>query len=140
MTDAVVLALIVAVPTVLTSAVVPVLMHILTANTRRQEKLDDYARQDRVAELLARSAKTTNEKLDIIEKTGNDVHILVNSQLTNIKQSLRTTLTALVAALKDTKWPNKDTEAAVVAAKEQIAILDSDLADRSVQQAKVNDR
>lgn len=94
-------ALIVAVPTVLTTAVVPVVLNVLGAKTRAAEKKADNERQDvmaaRVADVAKRAgeaamllstntakvalvAQETNAKLDVI-------HTLVNSTLTTAMQT-----------------------------------------------------
>lgn len=82
-------AVAVGVPTVIVSAITPIVMSILASRQRAAEKKADNQRADEIADRLAVAnvmasvaakeavvaAKTTNEKLDII-------HILVNSTLT----------------------------------------------------------
>ena len=92
--SAILIALIVAIPTVLASTFTPLATALMATRARRREKLEDYARQDLVAEraaevsatLLLRTkeraeeTKITNEKLDTI-------HTLVNSNMTAAMQA-----------------------------------------------------
>lgn len=75
MTDAILVALVVAI-------LGPVILNVLNARARHKEKLEDWARQDEVAEKLLRAnevvalqSRDTQKKLEVI-------HTLVNSNMT----------------------------------------------------------
>ena len=110
------IALIVAIPTVLTSAILPLVLNIVTARARTAEKIADNKRQDELttrtenaakdvaiqareaARLLvlntskvAEVAKETGDKIVVAAKVTNDkldvLHTLVNSQYTAALQA-----------------------------------------------------
>jgi len=135
-TEGIVLALIVAVPAMLS----PLLMALLTNRNRRQEKAEDYARQDIVAARLvkqnaavAESTKVVNNKLDVI-------HTLVNSNMTAAMQAeldaRKETLVLLKAAhgLK----PGEEGLVLIQKATEKIALLEATLSDRLKQSELVS--
>ncbi len=94
MADQIWLALIVAVPAIVTGAIAPLATVLITNRSRRKDKEQDWARQDAVAAQAAEAAKlllaanervaettaTTNAKLDVI-------HVLVNSSMTAAMQA-----------------------------------------------------
>jgi len=144
------LALIVAVPAMLS----PLLLSWLTNRQARMAKVEDYARQDLVAqkaadaakallaanEIVATNAKKTNEKLDVI-------HTLVNSSMTSAMQSeldarrIGVGLMVEIIALKRDagKEPTPEAQQAVESSKWIIKELEEQLADR-LKQAKIVER
>lgn len=166
------LALIVAVPALLS----PLFLSWLTnrnqqkvkeldAELKRREKLEDYARQDEVAErlvkqqnaavakvaevaeslrvenrIVAETTKTTNEKLDVI-------HVLVNSNMTASMQgelnALRIGLTQMREIIELKKaaglQPTPEVQMSVGSLMGKIAELEAQLADR-LKQSKVADK
>jgi len=142
--ESVLIAFIVAVASMLSS----LLLATLTNRQRRREKLEDYARQDAVAdkaaeaaklllaanERVAETAKITNGKLDVI-------HTLVNSNMTAAMQSeLDATvrehaMMVEVVALKRNagQEPNVTSLAAIEATERKIAELQAALRDRLKQ-------
>lgn len=130
----------------------PSLVAYLNGRQRHREKLEDYKRQDAVAEkLLTANAKvagqleennqTTNAKLDTI-------HTLVNSDMT---AALQAQLVALENSLylmeKNAAWevaqgddPSEASHSVILATKHQIQELRSNLEDRVKAQADVDKR
>ena len=111
---------------------------LLEAAIRRQEKLEDYARQDRVATALAtnnriveQANRQTNTKLDVI-------HTLVNSNMTAALQSeLDATKREMVMMIEvidlkkaSGKLPSEEALHAVELTQAKIAELQATLADR----------
>lgn len=94
MADQIWLALIVAVPAIVTGAIAPLATVLITNRSRRKDKEQDWARQDAVAaqareaarllldanERVAATTQVTNAKLDVI-------HTLVNSNMTAAMQA-----------------------------------------------------
>ena len=126
---------------VIVSVLAPVLLAALTNRQRRQERLDNWARQDEI-ELRQ---KENSEKLDII-------HHLVNSQLTAVMQAeadallheLQATIRELAMMKQmmdlhelDGKMPDNDLLLAVVRTEAVITRLTENLA---VLNAKINER
>lgn len=139
--DTVILALIVAVPAMLS----PLLLAVLTNRNQRRVKLDDYARQDVVAARLiasndeiATTAKATAEKLG---GQLQQIHTLVNSNLTAEMQArLEATRGQLVLMTEviDLKRvaghePTEDASILLGKTKSTIAELEATLADRLKQ-------
>ena len=136
--SAILVALIVAIPTVLASTFTPLAIAWMANHARRRERLEDYARQDLVAERVAETADTltestlqTNAKLDTI-------HVLVNSNMTAaMKAELDATIrekTVIIElmSLKETMGHETTTAtlAALKAAEDKITELTAVLRDR----------
>ncbi len=81
LSENIILALIVAATTGITTTIAPVAMAILTARQGRKDRQEDYARQDAVAARAALVAHT-------LQTQGGQIHELVNSNLTAIKEQL----------------------------------------------------
>lgn len=142
--DTVILALIVAIPAMLS----PLLLAWLTNRNRASEKAEDYARQDAVAskaeeaagllkknnEDVAKSAEETKAQLSVI-------HTLVNSNMTTEMQKNLTSTQATLVVLQEltelrrstNKPPKKETSDAIASVKAQITELEAALADRLKQ-------
>ncbi len=135
---AVLTALIVAIPTVLSSTFVPLTYAWMTNRARQQEKREDFARQDVVAarllaanERVANDTKVTNTKLDTI-------HTLVNSNMTAAMQAELDATTRELAVIRELiavkqgigQSPSVDALAAERAAHDKIAELTVVLTDR----------
>jgi len=142
-------ALIVAVPAVLS----PLLLSWLTNRHRRQEKFEDYERQDLVAakaeeaarlllaanERVAEATKETNEKLVDVAKVTGVIHTLVNSQLTGSKQSEFNAITRELALLQEIggSKPSERIRKAIKIAETSLAELAAVLADRATAAKQV---
>lgn len=153
--DTIWLALIVAVPAMLS----PLLLSLLTNRNRRLEKQEDYARQDEVArqaseaaskaaektedvarqlrftnQQVADNAKTTIGKLDVI-------HALVNSNMTSAMQSEFDATTRELALMREVvelkkvagHGPTVEVLAAIETTTRKISELHAALADRMKQ-------
>ncbi len=81
LSENIVLALIVAATTGITTTIAPVAMALVTARQARKDRQEDYARQDAVAAKAAQVAHALQEQ-------GGQIHELVNSNLTAIKEQL----------------------------------------------------
>lgn len=152
------LALIVAVPAIIS----PIIMSWLTHRHRRQERADDYARQDLVAQRVAnmaqeqriaatRAANVASEQRAVAEVATasrdrqetqlKQIHALVNSAMTAaIEEKLALAKRGLVLLLEIVNLrqqlqvkPTEEALAEIAAAKAQIADLELVLADRSRQ-------
>lgn len=130
--EAIWLALIVAIPATLT----PPIAAWWTNRTRRQEKEEDWARQDKVAERLleegkknaqsvAKVAEVAAETAKVTDKKLDQIHTVVNSQFTAIKKALlRATERELVLLTHIAgKRPTKDQAAEIEATQKQIKEL-----------------
>jgi hypothetical protein len=122
---------------------------------RRQDKADNYARQDAVAERLALTNKLVVEssiitqrqssQLATLDATSRKIHILVNSDMTaartNERDQTRLTLIALkrVQSLSVTQGLTipQDELDAISTAEQRILELDAILADRHQAQLTV---
>jgi predicted RNase H-like nuclease (RuvC/YqgF family) len=109
----------------------PIFLAYLTNNQRRQEKLEDWRRQDEVAARLLAATKHTDEVLDTI-------HTLVNSNMTAAMQSDLNSMKAQLALMKQvfrlTGKVAQDPSIEVVEAR--IAELTSQLEDRQKAQER----
>jgi heme exporter protein D len=85
--DAVLIAIIVAVPAVLTSVVAPVLIAWQQHRNRLEEKREDRAREDEVAAKLQASQTLVSDRTDITNRKLDKIHVLVNSNMTAAMQS-----------------------------------------------------
>jgi hypothetical protein len=133
--------IIVAAIAVFTSLTAPLLLAWRTERMHRRDRLDDWARQDRLAAGAARAARAaaaataavTNEKLDVI-------HGLVNGNLTAAMQAeldaLRVSAAMMheVMALRQAagQEPSADAAAALAATEAKIASLTAALAERKI--------
>jgi hypothetical protein len=141
--NAVLIALIVATA----SLTGPLLLARANARARRNEKQEDYARQDAVAaqaaeaarlllaenKKVAETAAVTNDKLDVI-------HVLVNSNMTAAMQGQLVALKAqlvLMQKLAEQKVSTEDEIGAIKAVQAQIAELEAALTDRLAATAVV---
>lgn len=119
----------------------PMLLAYFTGRQRRAEKLEDYIRQDQVAERAARAVvavaqvgMATNSKLEVI-------HGLVNSSLTSAMQSEHDAIAAQLILLKELtqirkdagKEPSTETISALGALEAKLAELTIHLAERAKQ-------
>jgi hypothetical protein len=111
---------------IVTSVVAPLLMAHLTTKNRRQEKAEDYARQDAVAaqvkaaavqtaeaakllvasnaEVAATAKETTartNEKLDVLDTGQKDIHALVDGDKTARMQAQLVSLEAQLVLMRE---------------------------------------
>ena len=79
---AILIALIVAIPTVLASTFTPLATALIANRARRREKIEDYARQDLVAERAAETSKRAADSTKITNAKLDSIHTLVNSNMT----------------------------------------------------------
>jgi len=117
MTEAVWLALVAACSGVFTALISPVIIMIVTARTHRQEKEEDWRRQDEVAQKAAEAnkailssnqglhdvAKENSIKLDDAAEAVGVIHTLVNSNLTEAKKSELRALKAQARLMEEMK-------------------------------------
>lgn len=128
--------LIIATAALLAGVASPYLISWQTNRQRRQERLDDYARQDAVADRLLRgqelaarqvaaTAQKTDQKLEVI-------HVLVNSNMTAAMQAALDATVTMLAVMRrlNILEPTAELGADIEATKQKIAEL----------QAAVNDR
>ncbi len=151
------IALIVAVPTVLTSFVAPIMLSVISSKQARADRQEDYARQDKVAAKaeeaarrlvasnteVAATAKTVasklNNKLDVI-------HGLVNSSMTAAMQSELDAVTSNVVLLEQIielkksagQAPTEDALKTVALMQDKMNELKANLTDRLLATAKTN--
>ncbi len=138
----IVLALIVAATTGITTTIAPVTMALITARQARKDRQEDYARQDAVAARAATVARklsdatsTSNIKLDAI-------HTLVNSNMTAALQAEHDAMVREAAMMQEVidlkraagQEPNELAVAAQMATNQRIAELESVLATRQKPQ------
>jgi type II secretory pathway pseudopilin PulG len=143
--SAVLVALIVAISSTIISIVSPILVSFLQNRTRRQEKAEDYARQDAVAQKAAEAAKlllAANERVaaNAVQTMSklDDIHTLVNSNLTTAMRAELDATTrelAVMSELIDLKRasghePSVDAMAAIKATKAKVSELSAVLKDR----------
>jgi hypothetical protein len=125
---AIVVAVIVAVPTVLATTLVP----LLTKRSERQERREVAARAAEAAELLAVNTKQAAEATQTLTDKVDVVHTLVNSNLTIATQKLREKTQRALNLLLEFE-PSNSVEINVL--KAELAELDAVLLDR-LKQAK----
>ncbi len=141
-TEGIWLALIVAVPATLS----PLAMAWFTARTKREEREQDWARQDIVAARLlvsnkqvAENTRITNGKLDVI-------HMLVNSNMTAAMQNEHDAVIRELAMMREVidlkraagQEPSIEVLAAIEATEAKIAELKIVLSERLNAAAKVD--
>jgi len=150
-TQPIYLALIVAIPTILSATVSPIIMSLINNRNRRKEKQEDYARQDAVAEQAAKAAKllvAANERVADTAKVTNGkldvIHTLVNSNMTAAMQAeldARLENLALLLEVVEMKRaaghsPNEETLVLIETTKRKITELKSSLGDRLKQSSE----
>ncbi len=140
--SAILVALIVAIPTVLASTFTPLAIAWMANHARRRERLEDYARQDLVAERVAETADIlteSNKKMALQTNAKLDsIHVLVNSNMTSaMKAELDATVREKAVlielmSLKETMGHETATSTLVAlkAAEEKITELTAVLKDR----------
>jgi hypothetical protein len=146
MSDTIVVAMLV-------SVIAPVIAGVVTSLLHRSEKREDWRRQDEVAdraieaadllrEATVLAAAETNGRLDTITGVVDEVHVLVNNNMT---EALKSELAALiqgrlalreVAALKQSAGLEADPETAIAiaAATDRIAEVAAELRDRTASE------
>jgi hypothetical protein len=127
MTDAVWVAMIVAVPT----TIAPVLLRITDSKARQLEKEQDYARQDAVAAKAAEAAMLLKENQAVVREQGerlggklDEIHAFVNSDMTAQK---RMNLALLVEIVALHRAAGEEPSPATIAA---ISDLEKEISDR----------
>jgi hypothetical protein len=129
-TQTVVVALIV-------SIIAPVVLSYLNGRQRKADKLENWAREDQVAarvlEVANRAATAQAQNASVLQ----DIHTLVNSDMTAARQAELTTTRLLILALKRIVDPDTATEEAIIGAEKRATELEQILADRLVAQRKV---
>lgn len=139
----------VAVPVILSTFLMPLIVKRMEAKTRAEERAEDKAELKEAAEKVqevARQAKETAAKqAEIAESAAieakklaekvNDVHTLVNSKLTGVTMKLRDRTKAL---LSDKMKAKRKKPLEIKFLQDELNMLDEELADRRVQQAKVD--
>lgn len=151
MDSSVVIALIVSVPTVLATTLVPLVLKIVDNKTRREERAADLAvvratadKADQVARQAQEAARLLSENTEIARQTTKNlsdtvnvvsdkvdvVHVLVNSQLTSAIEKLMEAKTDLLLLLKKYRPMDK---AGIEVLELEIAELRAVLADRRKQ-------
>jgi hypothetical protein len=142
----------------------PLLLSWLNGIQRRKEKIEDYAREDRVADRATAVAKQAAEAAQLLvednrrvakaaagaaDKTFgklDEIHTLVNSNMTASMQAeldatarevtlMREVIALHLAAGRD---PSAEAEAAIVSTESRIAELRAALDDRHVAQEQVD--
>src|SRR6478609_5634138 len=102
--------------TPLAAVVAPLLLAWLLGKQRTRERIEDYKRQDQVAEQVAQVAKNAKITTDSTDKQLRQIHTLVNSDMTAARQSeleqTRLTLTML-KRLVENESPNAEDEALI---------------------------
>lgn len=153
--DTVYIAAIVAVASAITSMTGPILLSALAGKQRREEKAQDWARQDMVADKAAEQAKLlvesqralltatkgTHEKLDVI-------HALTNSTLTIAMQAEYDSMTRELAMMHEVlelkrvggQEPSEHTKEAIVVTEAKLKDLGEKLVVRAQQQAEMDAR
>jgi len=138
----------------------PIIFAVVMRFLARADKREDWARQDRVAARVSEAAtkvaevaKTaaasegiTQGKLDHLETGQQEIHKLVNSNLTASMKDARDSTALLLVALEENvadkaahgKEPNPATLVAIATAKAKIAELDAQLTDRARVQVDVD--
>lgn len=139
----------------------PLLLAHYTNKQRRREKIEDYERQDAVADQAAKAARLllasnervaadtrqTNRKLDAVSGDVKVIHMLVNSNMTAAKQAelaaterelaMMKVILAMNAAAGKVEDP--DAVAAINSTEESISKLRAELEDRLRQQTIINE-
>lgn len=137
-TLAVTLVIVISTVSIIVSITVPLILAAKIERVRRQDLVEDYKRQDRTSErlisagdLVAGTAKTVNDKLDVI-------HTLVNSNMTAAMQGELSAVTGQVALMREVialrrvggQKPDAGALAALAAAEAKAGELTSRLEDR----------
>lgn len=126
------------------------------AEIATEAKEADWARQDKVAADVLKAARTVAEEaksaseaalaaaatnkvqLDAIDATTQDIHSWVNSDMTAARASELAAMHALLASLQTNLSHGADVEESIRSAEVRIGQLEVILADRAVQQDKVD--
>lgn len=130
---------------VVVSVIAPLLMSWQVNRSRREEKKEDWARQDLIAlqaqeaaELLvmsnakiAAATEATNAKIDNVAITANVIHTLVNSEMTRVLKLQLVALQSQLVLLKNGPQIN-GVVATTVDVETQIDELQVVLAERDV--------
>jgi hypothetical protein len=122
MDSTVAVAAIAAVGIVASSVIGPAVMNMLTARHAREDRAEDYARQDLVAEKAAtasrkllEAAHQTSQSLEATTEKVQEVHKIVNQQrtdMTNYQEALKRALSAAGIEIPiDQSLPTPSTEA-----------------------------
>lgn len=140
--------IVLAVIAVFSSVTAPLLIMQSTARTRRRERLEDYAHQDRLAAEAAEAAeaavaatRVSNGKLDQLSAQAAQIHSLVNSDMTAARQaeldqtrSLLTVLRRVVSITADKGQPPDPADVqAIENAIRRVTELERVLSDRLAQ-------
>ena len=117
---------------VVVAVVSPLLLAHVTYFIQRAGKREDWRRQDEVAKLLLADNKVTKKTLD-------DIHVLVNSTLTESKQG-QLDANRLIVALVQRDENNITLEERTIlnVSLNKIKILEAELKDREKQQTQVD--
>ncbi len=146
---------------VFSSITAPLLITYATTRLRRQERLEDYARQDAIAQRVAEVARTaadnsaaTERKLNQISQQAlqireqaNQIHILVNSDMTAARQAELDQTRAILAVLRRVTnltvqqgaAPDPEDVQAIARAEHRVQELEQILADR-LEQFRLSER
>jgi hypothetical protein len=133
------------------------------ADIRQEEKADDYARQDLVAERVATAAYKTEEAARLLVKAQAEtiartdevarkaeesdkrttdkldlIHILVNSDMTAARIAERDSAKLLLIALKRIGVHDEDDHKEIIRVEDRITELDKIIADRLAAQLKID--
>lgn len=91
MGDSVWIAIVAAVVAIAASTISPIVLAHMAARTRRQERLEDYARQDQVASRLLAANSLTAKQSAIADSATQiqlrEIHTLVNSNMTTVMKA-----------------------------------------------------
>lgn len=166
---------------IFSSVTAPLIINLLTQRSRRAEKLEDYARQDKVAERAERAAEKVSEVAEqaaeaaallvqrqdaaaeaaaaaavdlvaandrlaketvkaavIVNGKLDQIHTLVNSNLSAAMDDRLTAINALIVALKASEDQSPDALARIRSLEATSIELDAQIADRR-RQTKVAD-
>lgn len=133
---------------VIVSVISPMMLTLMQGRQRRAEKVEDWRRQDLVADRVARAAEVleertsgTDAKLDQLHEQGVEIHALVNSNMTSAMRAeldaierellVLEELTAMKKAAGHPVEPR--THDAIEVARARIAELGASLQDRMSQ-------
>lgn len=145
--EAVYVALIVAVPAVIS----PALLAVITGRQRRREKLEDYARQDAVATRLLdanrRVAAMAAEASEATQGQLRQIHTLVNANLTKAQQQELDATVAMAVSMQEVidlkrtlgVEPSLEALEALATARARVTELSRDVAHR-IEQTKVGEQ
>jgi len=135
---------------VVTSIVAPVVLTFFTGHQRREDKREDWARQDqvkadlmaenkRVADVLQAENRKVMESSQLTQEKLNEVHTLVNSNLTAELRDGRDSTQRILALMGEVielrrasgKEPTAETLAVYESTRRKLAEQDAVLADRT---------